>query len=118
MPGRPLDRDDLLELFAELSAELHAEQTVEVIIAGGSFMALRQLRETTEDVDSVRRLAPEFATLSPGLPPLRPCSVARRSAVALRHGLDDRHRPSLPCSLPGDDISMNLPQAGSRTGST
>ncbi|MDQ3392210.1 MAG: hypothetical protein M3508_12890, partial [Actinomycetota bacterium] len=58
MPGRPLDRDDLLELFAELSAELHAEQTVEVIIAGGSFMALRQLRETTEDVDSVRRLAP------------------------------------------------------------
>ncbi|CAN5509348.1 hypothetical protein BH18ACT3_BH18ACT3_18550 [soil metagenome] len=58
MPGRPLDRDDLLELFAELSAELHAEHTVDVIIAGGSFMALRQLRETTEDVDSVRRLAP------------------------------------------------------------
>jgi len=58
VPGRPLDRDDLLELFAELSAELHAEHTVDVIIAGGSFMALRQLRETTEDVDSVRRLAP------------------------------------------------------------
>jgi hypothetical protein len=48
VPGRPLDRDDLLELFAELSAELHAEQTSTA--SGGSHQ--------------------EFATLSPGLPPL------------------------------------------------
>jgi len=91
VPGRPLDRDDLLELFAELSAELHAEHTVDVIIAGGSFMALRQLRETTEDVDtdgrhvnpSARCCAPSTSAVECHLPNVH--DVSQRPPDQVKH---------------------------------
>ncbi len=58
---QPLGRDQILDLLAEVAAELRVEgPRHEIVVVGGSLLALHGLRKTTHDVDSVRRLDPEL----------------------------------------------------------
>lgn len=71
----PLSRDDIVALVTEVANELPARQPRHtIIVVGGSLLAWHGLRDTTADVDSIRRLHVELQQ-----------AVAR---VAERHDLE------------------------------
>lgn len=104
MPEQPLDGDAIRAVLAELAAELPARGPQHtLVIVGGSLLALQGLRETTADVDSVRRLDEEL-------------QAAVRS-VGERRGLDprwlnDRSAMFAPVTLREEDcqLLMELPR--------
>jgi hypothetical protein len=57
----PLTGEQIAALVAEVAEQLPSgEHSHTIIVAGGSLMAWRGLRESTVDVDSVQRLDPEL----------------------------------------------------------
>jgi hypothetical protein len=77
VPDKPLDRSDIVALLGEVSLELRDGGTRHtVIIVGGSLLAWHGLRESTVDVDSIRRIDKELAEAV--------------EVVASRHGLAPR----------------------------
>ena len=77
MPDTPLDGQHIVQFLTEVADRLGPGGPEHVVIVvGGSLLALRDLRQTTVDVDSVRRLDSELMT-----------AVA---AVAVDHGLAPR----------------------------
>jgi hypothetical protein len=58
----PLDGNQIVTLLSEVAAELPDRVSRHVVVvAGGSLFAWRGLRETTLDVDSIRRIEAEPA---------------------------------------------------------
>lgn len=77
MPDTPLDGQHIVQYLTEVADRLGPGGPEHVVIVvGGSLLALRDLRQATVDVDSVRRLDAELMT-----------AVA---AVAADHGLAPR----------------------------
>ncbi|MDQ3611254.1 MAG: DUF6036 family nucleotidyltransferase [Actinomycetota bacterium] len=77
MPDAPLDGQRIVQYLNEVADRLGPDGPEHtVIVVGGSLLALRDLRQTTVDIDSVRRLDAELMT-----------AVA---AVASDHGLAPR----------------------------
>lgn len=77
MSDAPLDRVAILAHLGELADELGPDGAGHVVVVvGGSLLAVHDLRATTVDVDSIRRLDPELQD-----------AVA---AVGARHGLSPR----------------------------
>lgn len=61
MPDVPLDRDAILRHLSEVAEELGAADPGHVVVVvGGSLLALRDVRTTTTDVDSLIRLDAEL----------------------------------------------------------
>lgn len=61
MTGRPLTGAEIEALVKQVSERLHPSGPQHVvIIVGGSLLAWRGLRDTTEDVDSARRFDDEL----------------------------------------------------------
>lgn len=70
----PLDKGAILDHLHELARELGpGTQQHEIIVVGGSLLALHDLRLSTRDIDSVARLDPELKEAA--------------DRVAARHGL-------------------------------
>lgn len=62
VPDQPLDRAEIVALLGEVAAELgDVGSRHVVIIVGGSLLAWHNLRESTVDVDSIRRIDDELA---------------------------------------------------------
>lgn len=62
MPDQPLDRIQIVALLEEVAVELgDAASRHVVIMVGGSLLAWHELRESTVDVDSIRRIDDELA---------------------------------------------------------
>ena len=77
MPDVPLDGEHILRCLSDVADRLGpAGPEHTIIVVGGSLLALRDLRQSTLDVDSVRRLDTELAD-----------AIA---AVASDHGLAPR----------------------------
>ncbi|HET6909313.1 MAG TPA: DUF6036 family nucleotidyltransferase [Mycobacteriales bacterium] len=77
MPDQPLGREQIEALVHEVARELGDDGAPHtVILVGGSLLAWHHLRESTVDVDTIRRLAPELAHAV--------------EVVAARHGLAPR----------------------------
>jgi hypothetical protein len=61
MPGRPLSGPEIRGLIAEVAERLGPQGAQHVLIlVGGSLLAWRGVRDTTVDVDSVRRIDEEL----------------------------------------------------------
>jgi Nucleotidyltransferase of unknown function (DUF6036) len=59
---RPLSRSEIVDLIQEVAIELGDEGVRHIIIVvGGSLLAWHDLRDSTVDVDSIRRIAPDLA---------------------------------------------------------
>lgn len=77
MSDRPLGGDEIQALLREVAEELGDDGSRHmVIMVGGSLLAWHDLRESTVDVDTVRRIDPELAQAV--------------EVVADRHGLASR----------------------------
>ena len=88
--GVPLDGDAIRDLLSAVSDELPDGAAHTLVVVGGSLLAMRGLRESTIDVDSVSVIAPELA------------AAVRRVADArgLRPDwLNDRARAFVPVGL-------------------
>ena len=102
MPDTPLDGQHIVQYLTEVADRLGPDGPEHtVIVAGGSLLALRELRQTTVDVDSLRRLDAELVT-----------AVA---AVAADHGLaprwlNDNAAMFKPAALREDDCHVELRQ--------
>lgn len=90
--GPLLSREEILGYLADLAAVLEERgaSPVSLVLVGGSYLALRELREATRDIDSATRLSDE----------LRDAALV----VAKRHGLNvgwlnDRARSFLPADF-------------------
>lgn len=100
MPDRPLDGRAIRAVLEQVAHELPREGPVHtLVIVGGSRLALQGLRDTTADVDSVRRLDAELE--------------AAVRAVAERNGLhpswlNDRSAPFAPATLRESDCPVLL----------
>ena len=63
MTARPLTGGEIITLVAEVADHLAPEgPQLSLVLVGGSLLAWRGLRETTDDVDSVRRVDAELKT--------------------------------------------------------
>lgn len=69
-----LDRKTILAYLQELATALASGEQHRIVMVGGSFLALHDLREATHDIDSIKRLDPELR--------------AAAAAVAARHDLN------------------------------
>lgn len=100
MPEVPLDRDAIVTHLRELSDELGnvGPQHV-VVVAGGSLLALRDLRAATADVDSVSRLGPELMVAV--------AAVGRRRGLSSRW-LNDSAATFRPASFHEGDCEVLL----------
>jgi len=100
MPDKPLHASLISALLAEVADALPTDGVqLTIVIAGGSLLALHGLRQTTADVDSIKRLDEELRTAT--------------TSVAARHGLDptwlnDRSAPFAPATLQEKDCSVLL----------
>jgi hypothetical protein len=62
VPDQPLDRAQIVALLQEVAVELGDDGARHVvIIVGGSLLAWHDLRESTVDVDTIRRIDDELA---------------------------------------------------------
>lgn len=100
MSDKPLDGRAIRAILEEVAGELPADGPVHtLVIVGGSRLALQGLRDSTVDVDSVRRLDAELQTAV--------------RAVAARHGLNptwlnDHSAPFAPVTLQERDCPLLL----------
>ncbi|MFC9691932.1 DUF6036 family nucleotidyltransferase [Kribbella sp. NPDC056951] len=95
-----MGKDDIVNHLSEVSDELAERDAVcTMVIVGGSYLALVDLRESTADVDSLTRLSDEMK------------SAVRR--VADRHGLrpnwlNDSAAMFAPAGLRADDCEVRF----------
>lgn len=100
MPDQPLDGGAIRGLLEEVADALPADgPQLTIVVAGGSLLALHGLRQTTADVDSIRRLDGELRKAV--------------TTVAVRHGLDpawlnDRSAAFAPATLREKDCPVLL----------
>jgi hypothetical protein len=100
MPDQPLDGEVISALLEEVADALPADgPQLTIVIAGGSLLALHGLRQTTADVDSVKRLDEELRKAV--------------TTVAVRHDLDpawlnDRSAAFAPTTLQEKDCPVLL----------
>ncbi|MDP9165115.1 MAG: DUF6036 family nucleotidyltransferase [Actinomycetota bacterium] len=100
MPDFPLDAVHILTYLAQVADRLGAEGPEHtVIVVGGSLLALRDLRDTTMDIDSVRRLDDELMAAV--------ASVATERGLAPRW-LNDHAVMFKPATLQDSDCRVEL----------
>lgn len=93
MPEGLLDRERILELFAEVASTLEARdlgRTV-LVVVGGSFMALQRLRGSTADVDTLTHIEASLRAVVEAVAErndLRPDWLNDRAAGFAPAGLD------------------------------
>ena len=100
MPDFPLDAVDILTYLAQVADRLGTDGPEHtVIVVGGSLLALRGLRHTTMDIDSVRRLDDELKAAV--------ASVATERGLAPRW-LNDNAVLFKPATLHDSDCRVEL----------
>lgn len=94
-PSVPLDGDAILRLLRAVAAKLDAGTNgemarAEVVVVGGSLLAVEGLRAATADVDSARSVGPDLAAAVE--------QVAEQNGLSPKW-LNDRARPYLPSTF-------------------
>lgn len=94
MPDVPLSGSQIRQYLLEVADALPASDRQEILLAGGSLLAMHNLRETTVDADSLSPMTPELK--------------AAAAVVAEAHGLpagwlNDRAAMFRPATLRVDD---------------
>lgn len=94
-PSVPLDGDAILRLLRAVAEQLDVGTTdgtapAEVVVVGGSLLAIAGLRDATADVDSARPVGPDLAAAVE--------RVAEQNGLSPKW-LNDRARPFLPATF-------------------